>query len=140
MPGERPWSRVAVRFPEQNNVPGHLFLTDRRLMFEYREKVLSIDARSPSRERSRETVKPERPKNERRTPLKQRIAEAEAEIERINGIIAKIDTALALPDLFTRDPKQAAQLSKARAGAESALRRAEEDWLEASAEFDEAAS
>jgi ATP-binding cassette subfamily F protein 3 len=45
-----------------------------------------------------------------------------------------------LPDLFTRDPKQAAQLSKARAGAESALRRAEEDWLEASSAFDEAAS
>ena len=64
---------------------------------------------------------------------------AEAEIERINGIIAKIDTALALPDLFTRDPKQAAQLSKARAGAESALRRAEEVWLEASSQYDEAA-
>jgi len=30
----------------------------------------------------------------------------------------------ALPDLFQRDPKQAAQLSKARAGAASALQRA----------------
>jgi ATP-binding cassette, subfamily F, member 3 len=107
---------------------------------EYRRMVLSIrDTRSPSRERARETAKPERGKSERRTPLKQRIAEAEAEIERINGIIAKIDTALALPDLFTRDPKQAAQLSKARAGAESALQRAEEEWLEASSQFDEAA-
>jgi len=100
--------------------------------------VLSIGDTRP-RERAKETVKPERPKGEKRTSPKQRIAEAEAEIERINGIIAKIDTALALPDLFTRDPKQAAQLSKARAGAESALRRAEEDWLEASSEFDEAA-
>jgi ATP-binding cassette, subfamily F, member 3 len=107
---------------------------------EYRRMVLSIrDTRSPSRERTRETAKPERGKSERRTPLQQRIAEAEAEIERINGIIAKIDTALALPDLFTRDPKQAAQLSKARAGAESALQRAEEEWLEASSQFDEAA-
>src|SRR3954467_3713129 len=111
---------------------------------DYRRMVLSIgDTRGPSRERgserSKESVKPERGKSERRTPLKQRIAVAEAEIERINGIIAKIDTALALPDLFTRDPKQAAQLSKARAGAESALRRAEENWLEASSQFDEAA-
>ena len=111
---------------------------------EYRRMVLSVrDTRSGSRdrgnERARENVKPERGKSEKRTPLKQRIADAEAEIERINGIIAKIDTALALPDLFTRDPKQAAQLSKARAGAESALRRAEEDWLEASSQFDEAA-
>jgi hypothetical protein len=47
--------------------------------------------------------------------------------------------ALALPDLFTRDPKQAAQLSKARVGAASALQRAEEDWLEASSQYDQAA-
>jgi ATP-binding cassette subfamily F protein 3 len=101
--------------------------------------VLSIgDKRERGSERVKESVKPERARSERRTPLKQRIVEAEAEIERISGIIAKIDTALALPDLFTRDPKQAAQLSKARAGAESALRRAEEDWLEASSQFDEA--
>src|SRR5207302_279107 len=111
---------------------------------EYRRMVLSIgDPRGGSRERGseriKESVKPERSKSERRTPLKQRIAGAEAEIERINGIIAKIDTALALPDLFTRDPRQAAQLSKARAGAESALRRAEEDWLEANSQYDEAA-
>ena len=45
----------------------------------------------------------------------------------------------ALPDLFTRDPKQAAQLSKARAGAASALQRAEEEWLAASSQYDEAA-
>jgi ATP-binding cassette subfamily F protein 3 len=110
---------------------------------EYRRMVLSVrDTRSSPRdrgnERARQGAKPER-KSEKRTPLKQRIAEAEAEIERINGIIAKIDAALALPDLFTRDPKQAAQLSKARAGAESALRRAEENWLEASSQHDEAA-
>ena len=71
-------------------------------------------------------------------PLKQRISEAETEIARINGIIGKIDTALALPDLFTRDPKQAAQLSKARAGAANALQQAEEAWLTASSQYDEA--
>jgi len=71
-------------------------------------------------------------------PLKQKISNAEAEIDRINGIIAKIDTALALPDLFKRDPKQAAQLTKARASAASALLRAEEEWLVASSQVDEA--
>ena len=107
---------------------------------DYRRMVLSASGtRLPSRERAKENAKPERGKTEKRTPLRQRIAQAEAEIERINGIIAKIDTALALPDLFTRDPKQAAQLSKARAGAESALLRAEEDWLKASSLQDEAA-
>jgi ATP-binding cassette subfamily F protein 3 len=111
---------------------------------DYRRMVLSARGmRTNSRdrgnnERGNGRDKPERAKPEKRTPLKQRISEAEAEIERINGIIAKIDTALALPDLFTRDPKQAAQLSKARAGAESALKRAEEAWLEASSQYDAA--
>jgi len=82
--------------------------------------------------------KPGRGKSEKRIPLKQRISDAEAEIARINGIIAKIDTALALPDLFKRDPKQAAQLGKARAGAASALQRAEEEWLAVSSQYDEA--
>src|ERR1700680_3523710 len=83
--------------------------------------------------------KPARNKSEKRIPLKQKISDAEAEIARINGIIAKIDTALSLPDLFKRDPKQAAQLSKAGAGAASALLRAEEEWLAASSQYDEAA-
>jgi ATP-binding cassette subfamily F protein 3 len=82
--------------------------------------------------------KPARNKGEKRIPLKQKISDAEAEIARINGIIAKIDTALALPDLFKRDPKQAAQLGKARAGAQSALQRAEEEWLAASSQYDQA--
>ena len=72
-------------------------------------------------------------------PLKQKIAEAETEMARIHGIIAKIDAALALPDIFTRDPRQAAQLGQARANAATALQRAEDAWLEASAQMDEAA-
>ncbi|HET6838215.1 MAG TPA: ABC-F family ATP-binding cassette domain-containing protein [Bradyrhizobium sp.] len=112
---------------------------------DYRRMVLSARGmRTNSRdrgsnERGNGRDKPGRNGNEKRVPLKQKISEAEAEIARINGIIAKIDTALALPDLFTRDPKQAAQLSKARAGAASALQRAEEEWLAASSQYDEAA-
>jgi ATP-binding cassette, subfamily F, member 3 len=89
-------------------------------------------------ERSNGRDKPQRHKTEKRAPLKQKISDAEAEIARINGIIAKIDTALALPDLFQRDPKQAAQLSRARAGAANALQLAEEAWLVASSQYDEA--
>src|SRR6202041_898724 len=111
---------------------------------DYRRMVLSSRGmRTNSRdrggnERGGARDKPLRGKAEKRVPLKQRISDAEAEITRINGIIAKIDTALALPDLFQRDPKQAAQLSKARAGAANALLRAEEEWLEASSQYDEA--
>jgi ATP-binding cassette subfamily F protein 3 len=108
---------------------------------DYRRLVLSSRSeRAPSREASERNAAPQpRIKAERKKPTKQRIADAEAEIERINGIIAKIDTALALPDIFTRDPKQAAQLTHARANAATALERAEEEWLEASAQLDEAA-
>jgi ATP-binding cassette subfamily F protein 3 len=112
---------------------------------DYRRLVLSARGmRASSRDREADERgngrdKPQKAKGEKRVPLKQKISEAEAEIERINGIIAKIDTALALPDLFQRDPKQAAQLSKARAGAASALQRAEEQWLAASSSYDEAA-
>ncbi|HLG80157.1 MAG TPA: ABC-F family ATP-binding cassette domain-containing protein [Bradyrhizobium sp.] len=108
---------------------------------EYRRNVLSARSRlDGDGARNGKTDKPERPKAEKRGSLKQRIANAEAEIARIGEIITKIDTALALPDIFTRDPKQAAQLSKARANAATALERAEEEWLEASSQFDEAGS
>jgi ATP-binding cassette subfamily F protein 3 len=57
-------------------------------------------------------------------------------MERITGIIAKIDTALALPDLFKREPDKAAQLAKARAAATNALQNAESAWLNASAKLE----
>ncbi len=91
----------------------------------------------PSSERSKNLDKPQ-PKKEKKIPLKQKVSDAEAEMARINGIITKIDAALALPDIFKRDPKQAAQLTKARAGAEIALQRAEEAWLAASASLENA--
>jgi ATP-binding cassette subfamily F protein 3 len=107
---------------------------------DYRRAVLSSRGARPA---TRDRAEPPREaaprvKTPKRVPLKQQIATAEAEIERITAIIEKIDAALALPDLFTRDPKQAAQLSTARANAEAALQKAENDWLEASASFDEA--
>jgi len=106
---------------------------------DYRRLVLSsrgerAGARDDIQRGPRE--RPDRVRGERQKPLRQKIAEAEAEIERISDIIAKIDTALALPDIFARDPKQAAQLSQARANAANALRRAEDDWLEASGQVD----
>src|ERR1700682_6498760 len=113
---------------------------------DYRRMVLSARGmRTNSRDRGGNERrghgrdKPARNRSEKRGPLKQRISGGGAEIARINGIISKIDTALALPDLFKRDPKQAAQLSKARAGAASALQRAEEEWLAVSSQYDEAA-
>jgi ATP-binding cassette subfamily F protein 3 len=106
---------------------------------DYRRTVLTTRGEKPAgRERSAERDRPVRAKSEKRTPLRHRITAAESEMARITTIIEKIDAALALPDLFKRDPKQAAQLTKARASAAEALARAEDDWLAASSAFDEA--
>jgi ATP-binding cassette subfamily F protein 3 len=109
---------------------------------EYRRMVLSARNGSAARTdtvRQQPVEKAERPRGgEKRGNLRQKITAAETEMARITEIIAKIDAALSLPDIFTRDPKQAAQLSKARANAAEALQRAEEQWLEASAQYDEA--
>jgi ATP-binding cassette subfamily F protein 3 len=112
---------------------------------DYRRMVLSsrsgTSARNgaPTRNETERDPASERPRGDKRGGLKQKISAAEAEIARITEIIAKIDAVLAMPDIFTRDPKQAAQLSKARANAAAALQRAEEQWLEASSLLDEAA-
>jgi ATP-binding cassette subfamily F protein 3 len=109
---------------------------------DYRREVLSARGlRSPQRDRNERAQADGMPRARparQNMPLRQKIQEAEAEIERINGIIAKIDTALALPDIFARDPAKAAQLSKARSAAAEALQRAEDEWLRASASLEAA--
>ena len=107
---------------------------------DYRKQVMQIrDPRTPTRDRAVADEKPVRAKEKRGSP-KQKVIEAETEMARIAGIIEKIDTALTLPDIFTKDPKQAAQLTKARAAAADALARAEEQWLTASALLEDANS
>ncbi|MGW5360127.1 hypothetical protein [Actinopolymorpha pittospori] len=41
-PGERPRARVAVRFPHEGNAAGFAFVTDRRVIFEARERVTAV--------------------------------------------------------------------------------------------------
>jgi ATP-binding cassette subfamily F protein 3 len=109
---------------------------------DYSREVLSARGeRNAERDRNGKPAEPARTNGAKQNrPLRQKIADAEAEIERINGIIAKIDAALALPDIFSREPAKAAQLSKARSAAAEALQRAEENWLEASASLEAASS
>lgn len=107
---------------------------------EYRRNVLTARGLRDARARRETTREAPRDAPRRKSPnvLRQAIAEAEAEVERITGIIAKIDSALALPDIFSREPAKAAQLAKARAAASEALQKAEHTWLEASASYEEA--
>lgn len=99
---------------------------------DYRKLVLSAD-RSLAR-----SVKTDAPNSNVKKPatsaytLKQRIAAAEAEMEQAQATIARVDTALADPNLYTRDPARAASLSRERADAAAALASAEVVWLEVS--------
>jgi ATP-binding cassette subfamily F protein 3 len=71
-------------------------------------------------------------------PLQKQIKSAEAEIAKLSSRIAEIDTALADPALYARDPDRIATLGRERAEATSALARAEDQWLSLSASYDEA--
>ena len=58
-------------------------------------------------------------------------------VARLTAEIVVIDAQFG-DGLFARDPAKATALSKARAEAANALAQAEEDWLAASAEYEEA--
>ena len=70
-------------------------------------------------------------------PLKRRIDAAEKAVGALTAEIARIDGELG-SGLFARDPAKASALAKARAEAATALANAEEDWLTASAEYEDA--
>ena len=54
--------------------------------------------------------------------------------------IMQLDAALAAPELYARDPEKAASLAKKRSDAARALAQAEENWLAASAAYEDANS
>jgi ATP-binding cassette subfamily F protein 3 len=68
--------------------------------------------------------------------LKKRVIAAEETIKRLNAQLEKLDTALAAPDLFAKDPVRGAELARQRAAAAADLAKAEEDWLALSGELE----
>ncbi len=77
-------------------------------------------------------------RREETKPLRKRIADLEKEVARLEKEIGKLDEAMADPDLFTRDPAKGASLAQKRSHAARAKDEAEESWLMASAELEEA--
>jgi ATP-binding cassette subfamily F protein 3 len=72
-------------------------------------------------------------------PLRRRIGAIEQRIDSLNKEIGEIDRKLASPDLYARNPTDAAFLAKARADTARKLAAAEEEWLAATTAFEEAA-
>jgi len=115
---------------------------------DYRRRVLS------ERSDDGKPAKNDKPKDPRLTPedarklaaqkrenakeLRQRVARAQAMIDKQTQALAKLDEALADGTLFARDPGKAAAFAKDRATAADALAAAEEEWLEASEAYEAA--
>jgi ATP-binding cassette, subfamily F, member 3 len=73
-------------------------------------------------------------------PLKGDVARVEAEIEALSRQIAKIDAALANPDIYREDPARAQALARERGKLIGARARAEHHWLVASEAYEAAAA
>ncbi|MGH6877822.1 MAG: ABC-F family ATP-binding cassette domain-containing protein [Rhizomicrobium sp.] len=70
-------------------------------------------------------------------PLKNRANAAERDIVRLTQEIADLDRALSSPDVFTREPANAAEIGRRRATALRALNDAEMRWLESSQAYED---
>ncbi|WP_349370865.1 ABC-F family ATP-binding cassette domain-containing protein [Salinarimonas sp.] len=118
-------------------------------MDEYRRLVLSggLDpARDPARDAVERAEKAAR-QGERRAAAERRVAlgplrkqrdALEARIEKMTGLIEKIDAALADGTAFQKDAAKASDLARKRAEAAHALAAAEEEWLAVSGELEAA--
>jgi ATP-binding cassette subfamily F protein 3 len=92
------------------------------------------DDKGSAQERRREAAE----KRHLLKPLRQKIDAAEKEMSRLQDKIGKLDEALADPEFFTREPDRATKFAKERAYCEKKLVKTEEEWLELSAEYEEA--
>jgi ATP-binding cassette, subfamily F, member 3 len=71
-------------------------------------------------------------------PLRQRVKQAEARIEKLTRELAALDRKLTDGNVFARDAGEAAALAKARAETAATLAAAEEEWLAASSALETA--
>ena len=84
-----------------------------------------------------ETAKPRATKKDVGA-LRKKIWAVEDRIAKFETLLKRIDTVLAAPDAFTKDPAKAAEISRQRNDVERAIAKAEEEWLEISTEIEEA--
>ncbi|WP_150525803.1 ABC-F family ATP-binding cassette domain-containing protein [Roseibium sediminis] len=98
----------------------------------------SDPAEDAQRENAQEKRKEAAQKRIQLKPLQEKIRAAEKEMARLQEKIEKLDEALADPAFFQTDPDRATKFAKERAFCEKKLIKTEEEWLELSAEFEEA--
>jgi ATP-binding cassette subfamily F protein 3 len=105
---------------------------------DYRRLILD-SAGAPARLPAPDTSEqPHRSNKQERSPAsaRKRIAVVEGQIRKFEGLIARVDAALADPDAFKREAQKAAQLATQRRDLQHALAAAEAEWLELSSELE----
>ena len=115
----------------------------RRAILSGRGETANVSLRSTGSEPRSGRAAGRRNAAERRaelSPLRARIAAAEAAMRRWSEEIARIDKHLSAPDLFARDPAGAAELTRTRSASVQGLAEAEEEWLKASSAYEAASA
>ncbi|MEP2437934.1 MAG: ATP-binding cassette domain-containing protein, partial [Roseibium sp.] len=95
-------------------------------------------APKPKAEKAQEKRKDAAVKRTELKPLRKRIKDAETEIARLQKKLAMIDEELSDPGFYVADAARAAKFVKERAFCEKKLNKTEEEWLELSAQYEEA--
>jgi len=96
-----------------------------------------LEQAGAEREAKRREARDDRPKSDAPAPpdratkreTKKKLDQLEEQMNKLQGLLARIDEALAAPDAFTKDPGKASQLAGQRAEVERTLARIEEEWL-----------
>nr|WP_245404803.1 ATP-binding cassette domain-containing protein [Ancylobacter gelatini] len=73
-------------------------------------------------------------------PLRKKIKDAEAAINRLEKLLETLDAKLADQSIYLRDPASAQRLARERSEAAAALEATEESWLQLSSELDAASA
>ena len=103
---------------------------------DYRRELLAGETRprkmgEPSGGQKTERRRDAAAAREKLKPLRAEAVKQEKEIERLKGVLEKIDAGLAVPNLWEKDPALAADLTKKRARCVEMIEAAEEAWLAA---------
>ncbi len=115
-------------------------------MEDYRSLVVSSARKSDDREKADAAVQVNKADQrkaaaDRRAslaPLKKKINEIESLTKKLETLIQALDAELADPALYEKSPAKAAEKAKQRGEAAAKLSAAEEQWLELSAEYEDA--
>jgi ATP-binding cassette subfamily F protein 3 len=92
------------------------------------------EAKAAGKDRRREAAQ----RREEVAPLRKKIKEIETLMDKLQKEIQRLDLKLSDAKLYERDPGGAANLAKERSAAARGLAKAEEDWLAASADYEQA--